>query len=497
MSTPSKSLTPDSAAPDFRTLGKIVRDMALRSDELRRLAQIFTMEGHQLYLVGGTIRDMLRGIPTEELLTKDIDLATDADPDRVALILRRTGWPVFEVGKRYGTVGTQVSPTTFEITTFRSDVYRTGNRHPEVTFSNSIEEDIARRDFTINSMAVSLIGGPLLDPTGGLEDLRHRIIRVTGLPAERFRDDPLRLMRAARFAAQLGFEIAPGTKQAIRRAAAQLKTISRERMRDELIKILISPNPGYGLQLLVNLHLMQTVAPPVDVLKDYQDETKQGFKNLLVHTLRVVQGTPSKLVVRLAALLHDVGKPQTFSNTNGQVHFFDHERVGANIARQLLASLRFDAVTIRETVYLVELHMRPAADTDTWTDSAIRRFVREVGEERLQDLFALARADITSQNPHRVAGHLSRLQRLIERCERTIAEMHTAHPESPLDGSLIMQLTGLTPGPIIGEIKAHLLNEVLDGRLAPDDRELATQLMWSFLTQRGIATPTKVTDAGD
>ncbi len=472
---------------DLQELGVRLRSVALHHQDLRQLAQKFALAQRQLYLVGGIIRDLLRGIDPADVFSRDIDLATDAHPDVVAGLLREIGWSAFDVGKRFGTVAAQAGDIIYEITTFRRDVYRPQDRHPEVTFSATIEEDLARRDFTMNSLAVSLLHGPLVDPMGGLEDLQRKIIRTSGDPVQRFQEDPLRLMRAVRFAAQLQFRISPETSRAIRRSAQALHSISRERIRDEFTKILISAAPAYGLQLLVDLHLMAMIAPPVDVLKEYQDVTKQGFKNLLAHTFRVVQGTPPDRVLRLAALLHDVGKPQTFSQVNGQVHFFDHERVGARIARDLLVALRFDSVTIREVVALVEAHMRPAADTDAWSDSAVRRFIREVGEERLQRLLLLARADITSQNTHRVTEHLKRLNRLVERCERLLKEEHTIHPQSPLDGVQIMELTGLRPGPMIGEIKAYLLNEVLEERLAPDDQDRAVELMWSYLREKGLS----------
>ncbi|MCL4540820.1 MAG: CCA tRNA nucleotidyltransferase [Chloroflexi bacterium] len=471
---------------DLQELGVRLRGIALRHHDLRRLAQQFALAQRQVYLVGGIVRDILRGVDPAELFARDIDLATDAHPDVVAALLREMGWSVFEVGKRFGTVAAHVNDATYEITTFRRDVYRPHDRHPEVTFSSTIEDDLARRDFTVNSLAMSLLSGPLVDPMAGLADLERKIIRTSGDPVLRFQEDSLRLMRAARFAAQLQFQISPETSRAIRRSASGLQSVSRERIRDEFTKILVSDAPAYGLQLLVDLHLMPVIAPPVDVLKSYQDVTKQGFKNLLTHTFRVVQRTPPDLVVRLAALLHDVGKPQTFSQVNGQVHFFDHERVGARLARDLLVSLRFDGATIKDVVSLVESHMRPAADTDSWSDSAVRRFIREVGEERLPRLLLLARADITSQHAHRVAAHVKRLDRLVERCERLLEEEHTVSPRSPLDGVQIMELTGLRPGPVIGEIKAYLLDEVLEERLAPDDQDRAVELLWSYLREKGI-----------
>ena len=468
---------------DLDALGERVRSVALQQAALRRLEARFHRHGRRLYLVGGYLRDLLLESP---LVNKDVDLATDAPPDQTLTIVRRLGWPSYEVGMRFGTIGMRTETGIIEVTTFRKDVYRPDNRHPDVTFGDDILEDLIRRDLTINSLAVNLTDGPLLDPAGGIRDLRRQRIRITGDPAERFAEDPLRLMRVVRFAAQLGFQLDDGTEAAVRRTAASLATVSRERIRDELDKILLSPGVAFGLRLLVELDLMAQIAPPVDVMKRFTDEGKQRFKNLLTHTLRVVENTPPDLTLRLAALLHDVGKPRTLSVTNGQVHFFEHERVGAGIARDILANLRYDTATTKEVLAMISFHMRPASDTDTWTDSAIRRFVREIGEERIERLFALARADVTSSNPRKVSGHMLRLERLIERCRHAIAEMHEVKPESPLDGEAIMALTGIKPGPAIGQIKTYLLNLVLDGELAAGDAAGAEVRMRAFMTEHGI-----------
>lgn len=473
-------------ALDVSGLGDHVRALALRRPELRRLEAQFRHNRHQLYLVGGYLRDLLLGLPVE---AKDVDLATDAQPDETLALARRLGWPTYAVGKRFGTIGAHHGSGTVEITTFRKDVYRGDDRHPEVTFGDDILEDLVRRDITINSMAVNLSGGPLLDPSGGLEDLQRRRIRITGDPALRFAEDPLRLMRVVRFAAQLDFHVDDPTQDAVRHTAGSLAIVSRERVRDELNKVLLSPRPAFGLRLLVELDLMVQIAPAVDAMKRFTDEGKQRFKNLLTHTLRVVENTPPELVLRLAGLLHDVGKPRTLSVTNGQVHFFEHERVGALLARDLLNDLRYDAATIKEVLALIQFHMRPAADTDTWTDSAVRRFVREVGEDRVERLFALARADVTSSNPRKVTGHMERLERLIARSRQAIEDMHVVRPESPLDGQAIMALTGLKPGPAIGRIKAYLLNLVLDDELAADDAAGAEQRMRAFMAENGIESP--------
>jgi poly(A) polymerase len=473
-------------APDLDKLGEQIRAHVLGRAEVRRLEAQFRQQQRRLYLVGGYLRDLLLDTHVD---AADIDLATDSPPEQTLEIVRRLGWPSYEVGKRFGTIGVSRGAGKIEITTFRKDAYRDDDRHPDVTFGDNILDDLVRRDLTINSLAVNLSDGPLLDPAGGMRDLRRHRIRITGEPAERFTEDPLRLMRVVRFAAQLGFQLDDGTEAAVRESATSLATISRERIRDEFDRILLSSRVAFGLRLLVELDLMAQFAPPIDAMKRFTDDGKQRFKNLLTHTLRVVENTPADLVLRLAALLHDVGKPRTLSVTNGQVHFFEHERVGAAIARDLLAGLRYDATTSKEVLALIQLHMRPASDTDTWTDSAIRRFVREVGEERLERLFSLARADVTSSNPRKVSGHMVRLERLIARCRQAVDEMHTVKLDSPLDGEAIMTITGLRPGPAIGRIKAHLLNLVLDGELAPDDAAGAELRMRAFMAEQGIESP--------
>ena len=470
---------------DLAAIGEEARRLVLRAPVLGEIQRQFSAQGHEVFLVGGGLRDVLRGLPFGDT---DIDLATEARPETTQRLLRQLGWPVYDVGKRYGTIGARHGEGVVEVTTFRHDVYRGDDRHPEVTFGDSIEEDLVRRDLTINSMALNLASGPLIDPAGGVEDLRRRRIRVTGDPAQRFLEDPLRLMRVVRFGTQLDFRVDEATQTAVRAAATSLATISGERIRDELNKILLSQHAAYGLRLLVELDLMAQFAPAIDDMKRFTDEAKQArFKNLLTHTLQVVEHTPRDLAPRLAGLLHDVGKPRTFSVTNGQVHFFEHERVGATIARQLLTDLHYDAHTIKEVVALIQGHMRPASDTDTWTDSAVRRFVREIGEERLEGLFALARADVTSSNPRKVSGHMARLERLIERSRAAIADMHAVKPESPIDGAEIMAMTGLRPGPAIGQIKSYLLNLVLDGDLAADDKEGAATRMREFMAEQGIS----------
>jgi len=435
-----------------------------------------------LYLVGGAVRDLLLDRPVHEL-----DFATDAHPDETERLLRRAGaTAVYGIGARFGTIGGNVHDTTVEITTYRSETYRDGDRHPDVTFGTSLEGDLRRRDLTINAMAVDTHTGALFDYAGGRDDLAQRVVRVVGDAEERFREDPLRLMRVVRLATQLEFTIDPATAGATQTMAPALREVSRERVRDELTKVLLSAHPDVGVQRLADLRLLTQITPPIDAMRGMVDPEKRQFKDLFKHTMTVLAGTPPDLVLRLAALLHDVGKPRTYRNVDGEVHFFDHERVGAAISRKLLTELRYDSDVIQGVVHLIDLHMRPAADTDEWTDKAVRRFIVDVGVDNLETLFLLARSDITSSNPRKVAAHLQRLERLRERCQRWLHEASVVKPQSPLDGHDLMDLFGGKQGPWIGKVKQYLLDLVVDGDLTEGDKETARQLASAFVRDRGL-----------
>ncbi|HUZ76199.1 MAG TPA: CCA tRNA nucleotidyltransferase [Chloroflexota bacterium] len=453
-----------------------IRDLPL----LTRLGETFSAAGEQLYLVGGCVRDLLM-----RRAVNDYDLATSAHPDRVVALLGSTHpEALYTVGKRFGTISARYPLGTVEITTFRRDRYLPGDRHPEVEFAPRLEEDLVRRDLTINSMAADLASGDLIDPAGGVGDLRQGIIRVTGDARQRFEEDPLRLLRVVRFAVQLEFEFASGLRQEVLEAAPLLQQISRERIRDELNKILLSPQPGRGVRLMVDLDLARWFCIDLLDLKNINtpDEASTNadgrmrvpagarMKNLFEHVIQVVDNSPPRLVARLAALFHDIAKPRTFSFNNGEVHFFGHDTVGARMTRRILADLRYDQETIDLVGRLVELHMRQASNTDEWSERAVRRFVHVVGVDTLDPLLTLARADITSSNPRRVQKHLGRLERLVERCDELIAAEGAEQVVSPLDGNELMELAGRGPGRWIQPIKEALLEMVLDGELARDDK---------------------------
>ncbi len=465
-----------------------------RTESLTRLAAVYSQAGKQLFLVGGSVRDLLLGRATNQ---RDLDLTTDATPDETERLLRRArADAIFTVGKKYGTIGAKFGERLVETTTFRLDQYELGDRHPDVTFASSIEEDLERRDITINAIAVNLATGDVVDPTGGLADLQARVIRVPGEPALRFREDPVRLIRVVRLSAQLGFRIDPEALAAIREAAGSLAQISRERVRDELNKILVSPRAGLGLRLLAELGLMAHICPEVVQMQrvlNTESELWGGpqlpparYKDVFNHTLRVVDNIATELHLRLAALFHDIAKPVTFSYVDGKVHFLDHDRIGRRMARRILTDLRYDHELIRRVCHLVEQHLRPAAATDEWTDRAVRRFINTIGVENLEDLFQLARADITGSNQTRARGHIERLERLKERCERMLEEEGREKIVSPLDGDELMALTGSGPGRWIKEVKDYLLELVLDGELGRDDKEEAWRRAQELIQERGL-----------
>ncbi|MFI5266970.1 MAG: CCA tRNA nucleotidyltransferase, partial [Chloroflexota bacterium] len=315
---------------------------------LLRLHDLFASANEQVYLVGGSVRDLL----LKRSEQGDYDLATSAQPDKTEKLLRKARPDaLYTVGKRFGTISANFGADTVEVTTFRTEHYEFGDRHPEVAFAPSIEEDLVRRDLTINSMALDLASGDLLDPANGVADLRDRIIRVTGEPRLRFEEDPLRLMRVVRFAVQFGFELAPGLAEEVKASASMLRHISRERIRDELNKILISPQPGRGLRLLVDLELARWFCPELMDFKkistpDEASTNEAGsvtvgpgvrMKNLFEHVIGVVDNSPPDLKLRLAALFHDIAKPRTFSFSNGQVHFFGPDSIGARMTKKILA----------------------------------------------------------------------------------------------------------------------------------------------------------------
>jgi poly(A) polymerase len=466
------------------------------------LARAFRAERHELYMVGGSVRDLL----LQRATPPDIDLTTDARPDVIKRLVAKTRpLAITTVGEVFGTIAAQYprveGPTpaatespaalepsfsslignyppgvdVLEITTYRSDIYRPDSRKPEVTFGDTLEGDLLRRDFTMNAMARDPLTGDIFDPWGGRADLEAKLIRAVGNdPLRRFDEDPLRMLRAVRFAAQFGFQIESATAIAIRDQAPTLAKISHERVRDELVKALISPRPDLALRLLVDLGLAQWALPELLELRGVSQQPAHS-KDVYEHVLRVVAGTPPRPAARFGALLHDIAKPRTRTVENGRVHFLGHEDVGAVMARDILRRLRFDRPFIEFVSKLVKLHMRANAYLSDWTDGAVRRLMLEA-DDALPDLLDLSRADITSYRPEKVARAIARVNELESRCAWLRAEAERVPIKSPLDGNELMALFGREPGPWLRVVKDRLLGMVIDGDLAPDDRERAAEI---------------------
>lgn len=436
---------------------------AAAADELGR---VFAAAGHQLALVGGPVRDALLG-----RASNDLDLTTDARPEQIRALL--TGWAdaVWDTGIAFGTVGARRGDVQVEVTTYRNDVYHHDSRKPTVTFGETLAADLGRRDFTVNAIALPLpvAGTPaLVDPFGGVEDLAAGVLRTPGTPQRSFDDDPLRMVRAARFRAQLGFTVADEVVAAMREQAERLAIVSAERLRDELVKLLCAPAPRLGLELLVDTGLAEHVLPELPRLRLEVDEHAR-HKDVYAHTLTVLdqaialEGDGPDLVLRLAALLHDIGKPKTRSiEPSGKVSFHHHEVVGAAMARSRLAALRFPAAVVDEVSRLVELHLRfhGYADGD-WTDAAVRRYVRDAGD-LLPRLHRLVRSDCTTRNRRKAAALAAAYDHLERRIQALAAEEDLARIRPDLDGNEIMRLLGVGPGPVVGAAYRHLLEQRLE-----------------------------------
>jgi len=457
---------------------------------VRDLGRRFGERGHELYLVGGTVRDALLDRIDPDA---DIDLTTDATPDQILAVVRSGNWGggVWLQGVRFGTVGVRKGDFRLDITTFRSDSYREDSRKPEVTFGRSIEEDLARRDFTVNAMAMRLPDGPFVDPHGGLGDLAAKRLRTPSSPEVSFDDDPLRMLRAARFAAQLGLVPTPETLAAITGRRGRLQIVSRERIRDELEKLLLGRAPAKGLWLAVNTGLADEFLPELPALGLEQDPVHR-HKDVLRHTIAVVERATAfdadepDLTLRMAALLHDIGKPRTRRVGPEGVTFHLHEVVGAKMAEQRLTELRFPSDFIADVRQLVLLHLRFHTYRLGWSDSAVRRYVRDAGP-LLDRLNFLVRSDCTTRNPFKarqLAGYSDELEERIARLE---AEEELASIRPPLDGRQVMDLLGVPPGPLVGKALAHLLELRLDR--GPMSEEEATDALRAWAREQGLELP--------
>ncbi len=446
-----------------------------------QLARIFDDAGEQLYLVGGSVRDAFLGRPLE-----DFDFATSARPDRITALL--DGWAdvVYTVGAAFGTVGGRRDGHDIEVTTFRSEVYRDDSRKPVVSFSDDIQTDLSRRDFTVNAIALALVGETeTIDPFGGLGDLAARVLRTPLDPAVSFGDDPLRMLRLFRFQASLGFTPDPSAIEVVGQMGERLEIVSSERIRDELTKLLTADAPSEALRLVVRSGLAEHFMPEIPLLAMEQDPY-QRHKDVLEHTLAVVDKASPDLVLRLAALLHDVGKPDTREFGPDGVSFHHHEVVGARLARRRLTELRFPKDVVEDVAQLVFLHLRPHTLKLGWSDSAVRRYVRDAGR-LLGRLNELVRCDVTTANPRRERAIQASIDILEERIEELSAREELAALRAPVNGHEVMSYLGMSPGPEVGEIMDVLLEKRIDD--GPYSKHTAYEISRGWWMSKGRPDP--------
>ncbi|MDT4914446.1 MAG: poly(A) polymerase [Pseudonocardiales bacterium] len=444
------------------------------------LGGVFATAGHELHLVGGPVRDALMGRPYD-----DLDFTTDARPEQVLEIVAPVASSTWTTGIEFGTVGAQVSGLRCEITTFRADRYDRETRNPEVVYGDSLEDDLRRRDFTMNAMAVSVTGDhTFTDPYGGLADLARGVLRTPGTPEESFADDPLRMLRAARFVSTLGVSIAPEVDAALRTLAPQLGRITVERVQVELSKLLLGAAPRRGLEVLVETGLADVVLPELPALRMAADEHGQ-HKDVYAHTLQVLdqaidlEDAGPDLVLRWAAVLHDVGKPATREFLpGGRVTFHHHEVVGARMARKRLKALRYPNSLIEDVAQLVFLHLRfYGYRSSDWTDSAVRRYVVDAGP-LLPRLHKLVRSDCTTRNQRKAAALSGAYDTLEARIAELKAQEELDAIRPDLDGNDIMSILGIGPGPLVGKAYKHLLELRMEHGPLGRDRAVSELKHW-------------------
>src|SRR5580693_3851472 len=440
------------------------------------LAERFTAAGRALYLVGGSVRDAL--FPVAAQADPDFDLTTDARPDEIERLVRGWADDVWTQGARFGTIGCRRGGQLFEITTHRAEVYVPDSRKPEVTFGDDIEQDLSRRDFTINALALRLPDMELVDPFDGLADLASGRLRTPLDPEISFGDDPLRMLRAARFAARFSLEPDPALTAAVERMHERLSIVSAERIRDELDKMIMVDVPSKALWFVVRTGLAEDFLPELPGLALEQDPIHR-HKDVLAHTLAVVDKTSKNRLLRLAALFHDVGKPKTRAITDGGVSFHHHEVVGARMTRARLEALRYPAAEVDTVVRLVELHLRFHTYRLGWTDKAVRRYVRDAGP-LLDRLTELTRCDCTTRNPNKARALARRMDELEERIAdlRQREELDSLRPD--LSGNQVMQVLDLKPGRAVGEAMQFLMDLRLDeGPLGEEEAARRLREWWA------------------
>lgn len=450
------------------------------------VARAFADAGFELAIVGGPVRDALLGRETN-----DLDFTTNARPDDILRIVTPISTAQWDIGRAFGTIGARVAGEQVEITTFRADSYDGTTRKPTVEFGDTLEGDLARRDFTVNAMALRVPGRALVDPTGGVEDLVQGILRTPADPRVSFGDDPLRMLRGARFSSQLGFEVDPGTLDAITELRATIAIVSPERIQSELVRLLQTDDPVRGIRILVETGLIEEFLPEIPALRLEVDE-HHHHKDVYEHSLTVLQqaielekerhpDAAPDVPLRLAALLHDIGKPATRRlEPGGGVTFHHHDVKGSRLARKRLQALRFDSDTTASVAQLIEQHLRFFGYAEgTWTDSAVRRYVRDAGPE-LERLHILTRADVTTRNRRKA----SRLRTAYDDIERRIAELAEQEQldamRPALDGNRIQEILGIRPGRDVGHAYRFLLDLRLDeGVLSEDEAEARLRTWWA------------------
>ncbi len=462
---------------------RAVRELLRIAPVIDELGARFAEAGERIALVGGPVRDAMLG-----RLQNDLDFTTSARPEVTERLLKGWADAIWDVGRAFGTIGCRRGEWQIEITTYRSESYDRDSRKPAVDYGDSLEGDLGRRDFTVNAMAISLPDRAFEDPYGGIVDLAHRTLRTPGRPEDSFSDDPLRMMRAARFAAQLGFTVAPEVKQAMTDMAERITIVSAERIRDELVKTICAPDPRAGLTLLVETGLASYVLPELPALALERDEHHR-HKDVYEHTLTVLEqsialedrlGGGPDFISRFAALMHDVGKPRTRRfQDDGTVTFHHHDVVGAKLTRKRMQALRFSSDEIDQVSTLVELHLRFHGYGDgQWTDSAVRRYVRDAGD-LLPRLHVLTRADCTTRNRRKA----ERLRRTYDELEERIARLSEAEElasiRPDLDGNQIMQILGIPAGPRVGAAYRHLLEVRLDHGPMTHEEAVAALHAWA------------------
>ena len=472
--------TPLSAASEIA-----IATLRERAPQAFDLAAQFKAAGFRLALVGGPVRDSLLG-----RLGNDLDFTTNARPEDTKKLLKKWATDVWDVGIKFGTIGAKKDNVTYEITTYRADSYESDSRKPEVNFGDSIEGDLLRRDFTVNAMAIELTTQTpdFIDPHNGVTDLLKKVLRTPGTPELSFSDDPLRMLRAARFAAQLDFTIDDDVLNAMKEMADRLSIISAERIRDEFIKTVMSNNPRLGITILVDTGLCEKFLPEIPKLRLEIDE-HHHHKDVYEHTLTVVEqsmaledrlGGPN-LVARLAALMHDVGKPKTRALIpGGGVSFHHHEVVGSRMTKERLKKLRFDHEVVEDVSQLVFLHLRFHGYGDgAWTDSAVRRYVRDAGD-LLTHLHVLTRADCTTRNKKKAENLAAHYNGLEDRITQLMEEEELLKIRPDLDGHAIMKLLGIPAGPKIGKAYDYLLELRLEhGPLGEERAEAELRKWWA------------------